>query len=232
MFFINHTDLGEGSAAIIEVEGPLNSDSAPDFDDYISKLVDNNVICVLIDMQNLNFISSEGIGALLMIQKSIDERNGLAVFFNVNYEIKSLFKLLGFTQVFTIAADRADALNMLDRHMELFPDESQSLRSDSLLNAELSLTDDKSEISDFENSDRSPSDDFEEFNNLDEFDNFDGSDDFDGSNVPVEPFVIECIQCRSLIRVKESGEQLCPYCNAGFTVSEGKKAVFKIHENN
>ena len=36
----------------------------------------------------------------------------LSVFFNLNYEISSLFKLLGFDKVFTIAEDRADALDM------------------------------------------------------------------------------------------------------------------------
>lgn len=121
MFFINHTEIGESSSAIIEIEGPLNSDTTPDFDDYINNLVDNNIIYLLIDMLNLKFISSEGIGAVLMIQKNINDKNGLAVFFNMNYEIASLFKLLGFDKVFTIAADRADALNILDRHMELFP---------------------------------------------------------------------------------------------------------------
>ena len=54
MFFINHTEIGEGSSAIIEIEGPLNSESTPDFDDYIIKLVDNNIIYLLIDMKNLS----------------------------------------------------------------------------------------------------------------------------------------------------------------------------------
>ncbi len=212
MFFINHTDIGEGSAAIIEVEGPLNSDSAPDFDDYISKLVNNNVICLLIDMKNLKFISSEGIGAILMIQKSINERNGLAVFFNMNNEIISLFKLLGFDKVITTASDRADALNLLDKHMELFPDDLQTIRSENIKNIELPLPDEETSITDYETEDSLP---------VEDFDGFDGSEDTDDS------FVIECIKCRSLVRVRETGEQLCPYCSAKFSVTEGKKAVFK-----
>jgi len=210
MFFINHTDIGEGSSAIIEIEGPLNSESAPDFDDYINKLIDNNVLHLLIDMKNLSFISSEGIGATLMIQKSINEKNGLAVFFNVNNEIASLFKLLGFDTVFMIVADRSDALHILDKNMELSPGEAPSHVKEKINNKESFQQYEESAVSEFEEPEP------ELFSVIEENDN------------ALEPFVIECVKCKSLIRVKESGDQLCPYCSTEFTVSDEKKAVFKL----
>jgi len=212
MFFINHTDIGEGSAAVIEVEGPLNSDSAPDFDDYLSRLIDNNVIHLLIDMKHLNYISSEGIGATLMIQKSINEKNGLVVFFNVNNEISSLFKLLGFDTIFTIASDRADALHILDKNMELFPGEITPQISGQTDSMDEFHSEEDSVFSEFEESEP------ELFSEIDE------------SSSAFEPFIIECIKCRSLIRIKETGDQLCPYCSAEFTVDDDKKAVFKIKD--
>lgn len=218
MFFINHTDIGDGSAAIIEIEGPLNSNSAPDFDDYVCKLADNNVIYLLIDMKNLGFISSEGIGAALMLQKSINEKNGFVVFFNLNHEITSLFRLLGFDRVFTIASDRADALQILDRHMELFPaDLKKGHQAVSEQNVPGSRMDELDE-SQFEKLDS------------DSFTILEDELEADYSEESFESFVIECIKCRSLIRIKERGEQLCPYCNAEFTVSSDRKAVFKIRE--
>jgi len=214
MFFINHTDIGEGSAAIIEVEGPLNSDSTPDFDDYISKLTDNNIIYLLLDMKNLNFISSEGIGATLMIQKIINEKNGLAVFFNLNYEIASLFKLLGFDSVFTIASDRADALHILDKHMELFPPGTEFRNSENIkIKPEPSSREESIE---------------QEIELLDS----ESLTEIKENETNFESFVIECIKCRSLIRIKESGEQLCPYCNAEFSVTDRNKAVFQMNEIN
>jgi len=210
MFFINHTDIGDGSSAIIEIEGPLNSESTPDFDEYISKLVDNKVIYLLLDMKNLQFISSEGIGACLMIQKSINGRNGIAVFFNLNYEITSLFKLLGFDKVFTLAENRADALNILDRHMELFPSDN---KSDEVVFDDELYNEDKNAFA--ETGEPEP-------------ELFDIIDDKKNEGENIEPFIIECLKCKSLIRIKEYGDQLCPYCSAGFTVSDKQKAVFKI----
>lgn len=210
MFFINHTDIGEGSAVIIETDGPLNSDSAPDFDDYISKLIDNNVIYLLIDLKNLSYISSEGIGAILMIHKSINGKNGLAVFFNINSEIASLFKLLGFDTLLTIAENRADALHVLDKHMELFPGGASSQITDKPYSREEFHPEEESVFSEFEDSEPELFSDIEETGNT------------------FDPFIIECIKCRSLIRINESGDQLCPYCSAEFTVAGDKKAVFKI----
>lgn len=224
MFFINHTEIADGSAAIIEIDGPLNSETAPDFDDYISNLVDKNIIYLLVDMLNLKFISSEGIGAALMIQKSISEKNGLAVFFNINNEISLLFKLLGFDKVLTTASDRADALNILDRRMELSPPEAPSQKIDITENTDSSFFDDDFAATEFTEPEQ------ETFDLPDTFDMPENYDTPDDEKQAFEPFIIECIKCRSLIRIKESGAQLCPFCSAEFTVNEGKKAVFKIKE--
>jgi anti-anti-sigma factor len=226
MFFINHTDICEGSAAIIEIEGPLNSDSAPDFDDYVSKLSDNNVIHLLLDMKNLDFISSEGIGAALMLQKSINSKNGAAVFFNLNYEIISLFKLLGFDRLFTIASDRADALQILDRHMELFQKDKTAQNSGAAAGNDLKQFDDDLSLP---GSEFSESDSFTVFEDITE-DTAEDDDDISTDNEKDESFIIECVKCRSLIRIKESGEQLCPHCSAEFTVTGDKQAVFRIKE--
>lgn len=218
MFFINHTDIEEGSSAIIEIEGPLNSDSAPDFDDYVSKLADNNVIYLLLDMKNLSFISSEGIGAALMLQKSINLRNGLAVFFNLNHEISSLFKLLGFDKLLTIASDRADALQILDRHMELFQNENPPQSTVG------NITD---EFLSFE---EIPPQSEKDLMKDDSFTVFEDPEEPEENLQEDDSFVIECIKCRSLVRIKETGDQLCPYCSAEFTVADDKKAVFKVKE--
>jgi len=218
MFFINHTEIGEGSAAIIEIEGPLNSDSAPDFDDYVNKLADNNVIYLLLDMKNLHFISSEGIGAALMLQKSINRENGLAVFFNLNYEITSLFKLLGFDKLFTIASDRADALQILDRHMELFQKESPAQRSDKGITEVHPSFEERSSILE------------EDLQDDDSFTVFEDPEDSAENEDIDESFVIECVKCRSLIRIRETGDQLCPYCSAEFTVTDEKQAIFRVKE--
>jgi anti-anti-sigma factor len=209
MFFINHIDFGKDSTSIIEMDGELTSESSPDFDEYIGKLLDNNVIYMLIDMKNVGYISSEGIGALLMVQKKISKKSGLVIFFNLNNEISSLFRLLGFDKVLTIASDRADALQILDKHIELFYSKDpydnndfdfieQKDKEDKPAQLNVKLPKSKPVV--------------KEENEINSFKNF----------------VIECIKCNSLIRINEFGDHLCPFCSAEFTVTDEKKAVFKI----
>lgn len=221
MFFITHTEISEGSAVIIGIEGPLNSESSPDFDDYTSKLIDNNIIHILMDMDKLSFISSEGIGAVLLMYKIIHEKNGLIVFYNLNYETASLFKLLGFDKIFTMAEDRADALQILDRYMELHPashDREMVIQETDGQDQTPAISE---EISDF----------IEEDNG---FDHIIDASPVETDFVPEEkvtPFVIECLKCKSLIRVKERGDQMCPYCDTEFTVTGENKAEFILPDN-
>ena len=220
MFFINHIDLGKDSASIIEMGGQLNSESSPDFDEYIDKLLENDVIYMLIDMKKLNYISSEGIGAVLMIQKRISEKNGLAVFFNLNFEVFSLFKLLGFDKVLTIASNRAEALQILDKHIELFPDTNREVHGNK--NFVFSEQKDKKhEPASLNTELPKPKPSVKEYNEYKEYNEINS----------FENFVIECIRCDSLIRINDFGDHRCPFCDAQFTVTDDKKAVFKIKDN-
>ena len=211
MFFISHIDFGKDSASIIEMDGQLNSESSPDFYEYIDKLLQKNVVYVLVDMKNLNYISSEGIGAVLMIQKKIGERNGIAIFFNLNFEILSLFRLLGFDKVLTIASNRAEALQILDKHIELFP--NRGVENNPVVK----------EQKDKEKNYTPAASNFElpkqkaivkEAAEINSFDDF----------------VIECIRCASLIRINNIGDYRCPFCDAPFTVTDKKKAIFRVKE--
>lgn len=210
MFFINHTELGDGSTAIIEFDGPLNSESAPDFDDYINRLIDKGIIYLLLDMQNLKFISSEGIGATLMMQKSIETGKGIAVFFNLNSEIALLFKLLGFDRVFTIVSDRSEALAVIDRRLELFPENVRV--ADSADSSDFDIQYDDEDLLEPDTSEPVKTEVVRESTEA----------------VLYEPFVIECVKCSSLIRIHEPGEHICPYCDSEFTVNDQKKAIFRI----
>ena len=230
MFFINHIDFGKDSASIIEMDGQLNSDSSPDFDEYIDKLLENNVVYMLIDMKNLNYVSSEGIGAVLMIQKRISEKNGIAIFFNLNFEVFSLFRLLGFDRVLTIASNRADALQILDKHIELFPAAGgQYVYDEFVLNEQKDEVKGKDSAKEKKKEPAALNSELPKPMARVNKDRERLNDDFEITSF--ENFVVECIRCDSLIRINDFGDYRCPFCDAPFTVTEEKKAVFRIKES-
>lgn len=213
MFFINHREIEGGGAAVIEIEGPLNSETTPDFEDYTRKLIESGMDHILLDMKKLTFISSEGIGAALMLHRRITSREGAVVFFNLNSEAAGLFRILGFNRVFTIAESASEAAEIMKSKID-FSETSQDIEKDfsdsGIFQEDLSM----SEL---------PEPELTDFNGVNE------SDDFDFSlKEDLEPFVIECLKCGSLVRIKEKGPHICPFCDTGFDVSGEGKAVFKI----
>lgn len=214
MFFINHKEIEHGKAAIVEIEGPLNSESGTDFDDYTKKLIENETLVIIVDFKKLNFISSEGIGAALMLHKRITAANGTAVFCNLNNEVTALLRILGLNRVFTIAENISEALDMIEcgitgnEHSDEATTERPKYTAE--YDKDETITLPEPELSDFDEP-LQLNDDFE----------------FIGEET-IEPFVIECLKCGSLVRIKEKGNHICPFCEAEFNVSDDGKALFKI----
>ena len=116
---INHVELMDGRAAMVEIEGPLDSRSAPEFEEYIRRLLERSILFIIFNAGKMEYASSEGIGLLLYLQSRIAEGNGFFVLFGLSPEIAALFSRLGFDRVFRIANDRAEAVEIMDRQMEM-----------------------------------------------------------------------------------------------------------------
>jgi anti-anti-sigma factor len=116
---INHAEILDNKVAVVEIDGPLDSHTSPDFEEYINQILAKNMQFILFDAGSMTYVSSEGIGLLLFLQRKISEANGFFVIFNLPGEILTLYRLLGFDKVFRIAESRAEALQIMDRQMEM-----------------------------------------------------------------------------------------------------------------
>jgi len=210
MFFIKHTELDNSSTALLEIEGPLNSETSSDFEEYVSKLLDNGIIYLLVDAMDISFISSEGIGVVILIQKRITSLGGTVVYFNFSSEISALFKLLGFEKVLSIASGRDEALLLIEKRVEL-GGEAGSF-STGKHSREEETREGKKGIEDMPETHASKY-------------------PFNPDPDELESFVIQCAKCSSYIRVHRRGEHYCPYCSAAFSVNDDGNAVFKMTES-
>jgi len=119
MLFINFKEIFEGKVAIVEVEGPLDSQTSPNFEDYLNQFLAKKIFFILFDFKKLTYLSSEGIGSILYVQQKISEKNGYVIIFNHSSEINSLFKVIGFNQIFRLSKNKSEALQIMDRQIEL-----------------------------------------------------------------------------------------------------------------
>ena len=82
----------EGTKLTLMLEGRLDTET--------SYLLDDELV---IDMDNLEYVSSSGLRVLLVAAKVMDDRGGTCTMANLPELIRQTFEITGLTNVFTIA---------------------------------------------------------------------------------------------------------------------------------
>ena len=92
---------------IIEPEGILDGTKTADFQHQIEQGVDNGVHTILVDLRNVTFMDSSGLGGLVKALKTVNAANVRFFLCSVNEQIGMLFELTSMDNYFTILSDRA-----------------------------------------------------------------------------------------------------------------------------
>ena len=86
------------TTAQLKVEGRLDTITAPDLDKRINALDAKEIV---LDLENLEYISSAGLRVLLAAHKKYVRLNGMKVT-NVKPEVMEIFEMTGFADILTI----------------------------------------------------------------------------------------------------------------------------------
>lgn len=91
-----------GARIDIELEGRLDTITAPELQTYLDENFTEDVTELIFDFVSLDYISSSGLRVLLSVQKKMNSRSGMMKFKNVNELIMDIFSAVGFLDIFTI----------------------------------------------------------------------------------------------------------------------------------
>lgn len=94
-------------------EKRLDALIADTFKKIIGNIVENNNYIIL-NLKNVNFVDSSGLGSLVSILKKIG-KNGDLLICNVNSNILSMFKLTRMDRIFKIFENEEDAIKSLGK---------------------------------------------------------------------------------------------------------------------
>jgi anti-anti-sigma factor len=96
---------------IVEPSGILDGTKAGPFRQEISTLVENGAEIVLVDLKDVTFMDSSGLGALVLALKNV-RAVGVKLFLcSINEQVKMLFELTSMDRVFEIYPNRAEFNN-------------------------------------------------------------------------------------------------------------------------
>jgi serine/threonine-protein kinase RsbW len=96
------TPTAPGDIAVMPVQGRVDAVTAPELSAQVHERIDAGARYVLLDLSDVNFLSSSGLRALLLIRKDLMTLGGELRLAALQAQVHEVFALTGFTQVFAI----------------------------------------------------------------------------------------------------------------------------------
>ena len=98
------------SAYIVQVEGRVDAATAPDLEKKLHDLFESQERKFLIDLTNMEYISSVGLRVLLQLAKKIKTSSGQVILCGLQDQVYEVFEISGFTSIFSICSNQEEAL--------------------------------------------------------------------------------------------------------------------------
>lgn len=102
--------IDNGSFQIIELKGRLDTSNFNIFEDVVNSLIEKGNVNLIIDCHMLDYVSSSGLRAFLVGYKRVKSLGGVFYVCSLQENIYEIFKVSGFTSIFTIYPNRNHAL--------------------------------------------------------------------------------------------------------------------------
>ena len=99
---------------MIQIKGDLDASSSIMLDQTIEQVVADGATHLLIDCQDLNYISSAGLGVFMSYLKDFEEKNVGLTLFAVNEKVRGVFEILGLDELIRITDTKEAAKQETD----------------------------------------------------------------------------------------------------------------------
>ena len=95
---------------VVEFTGNLDTNTAPEAENQINNLLASGAAKIVVNFENLNYISSAGLRVLLATAKKMMTTGGNLKICSLNSTVQEVFDISGFNTILSVAANEADAL--------------------------------------------------------------------------------------------------------------------------
>ncbi len=99
-----------GDVSILYIKGYLDAHTAPNLETEFQKLVDAKKYNIIVNFQDLSYISSAGLGVFMGFIEDIRKNGGDIKLTDMKPKIFRVFDLLGFPTLYDILDEEAKAL--------------------------------------------------------------------------------------------------------------------------
>jgi anti-sigma B factor antagonist len=92
----------EDGTYVIAIDGDVDASSSIRLDEAITDAIQQGQQNILIDCENLNYISSAGLGVFMSYIEELKAKNIRMVLFGLSERVENVFKVLGLYQLLNI----------------------------------------------------------------------------------------------------------------------------------
>jgi len=112
---IEKKDLESQGIKFLSVKGYLDAHTVNQLEEKLYTMINSGIKKILVDFNDLVYISSAGIGLLIGATQKIRMNGGDLVIFNPTQKVYNILDTLGFTKIFNIAYTEQEALGFLSK---------------------------------------------------------------------------------------------------------------------
>lgn len=102
--------LSNGATVLVLAEPRLDSSNADAFSEELASAANPTCRAVVIDMQDLDYISSAGLRAIMQAVRRMQQQGGSLALCSLSSDVRAVFETSGFDQLVPIHPSRADAV--------------------------------------------------------------------------------------------------------------------------
>ncbi len=131
-FNLDSSVVNAGNAGVcrVKIDGYLDSSTFPRLQDYLQKEIEKGQFNYLLDLKDLDYISSAGLGVLMSILRQVRENRGDLKIVNMSDKIQRVFNLLGFSRLMQIYHSEQEAMEAFSHPPEAPSDSSAVKKSE------------------------------------------------------------------------------------------------------
>ncbi len=116
MSFAFKTHQASPSRTGVYLDGRLDAQTYQEADRRFDDLLRNSpeMVTLVMDLGNLNYISSAGLRSIFRVRKTVTERNGMALLVNMQPQVRKVFDVVKAVPINEVFASEAELEGYLD----------------------------------------------------------------------------------------------------------------------
>ncbi len=99
-----------GNAVWVRISGRMDAVSAPRFDEAFGQWIEEGAKNLVVDLGEMDYISSAGLRSILSAGKGVKARGGSLALCNLKGMVKEIFEISGFVSIFPVYSTAEEAL--------------------------------------------------------------------------------------------------------------------------